>query len=404
MRTLRWSVVGFVVGLVAAGALSAQVGPVIPGGTGGSGGAPTTSTYILQTADLALPAAQVLALQPTGLLNVTTATGVLNSIVPTDDDVLVGSGTAWQLKTITNCHLASEALSYTAATNTFGCTVITGGTPGGADTQVQFNDGGAVLGGDADFVWNKTTNILTINGAVTANEAQLAGAVNATLSIDKSGSLGVKRFSLFVGDGTGGTTADVNYIKSLNTDLVIWAGAAGTTEVGRFRNDTIFELPSTVYFTSRSVITSPSSSAINFTTADSTKGVGFNLDTDGVLLLRVRAQNAYATFDSLGHKLSGVLLETSTPPTISSGFGGSPTIDSSNGTATFRVDVGTGTSTSGVVALPTAATGWNCSVQDFSTLNVNTHQTASTNATVTVTTTVTPWAAHDILVFNCAGY
>jgi hypothetical protein len=35
-----------------------------------------------------------------------------------------------------------------------------GGTPGGSDTQVQFNDGGSTFGGDADFTWNKTTNVL----------------------------------------------------------------------------------------------------------------------------------------------------------------------------------------------------------------------------------------------------
>ena len=37
---------------------------------------------------------------------------------------------------------------------------------GGADTQIQFNDGGS-LGGDADFVWNKTTNNLTLGGVDT---------------------------------------------------------------------------------------------------------------------------------------------------------------------------------------------------------------------------------------------
>jgi len=52
-----------------------------------------------------------------------------------------------------------------------------GGTPGGADTQVQFNDGGA-FGGDADFTWNKTTNLLSITGGIAltgeANETPLA--------------------------------------------------------------------------------------------------------------------------------------------------------------------------------------------------------------------------------------
>ena len=37
-----------------------------------------------------------------------------------------------------------------------------GGTPGGSDTQVQFNDGGT-FGGDAGFVYNKTTNTVTLD-------------------------------------------------------------------------------------------------------------------------------------------------------------------------------------------------------------------------------------------------
>lgn len=41
-----------------------------------------------------------------------------------------------------------------------------GGTPGGSDTQIQFNDGGA-LGGDADLVWNKTTNDFILGGTNT---------------------------------------------------------------------------------------------------------------------------------------------------------------------------------------------------------------------------------------------
>ena len=37
--------------------------------------------------------------------------------------------------------------------------------PGGSDTQVQFNDGGA-FGGDADLTWNKTTNLLGVSGRI----------------------------------------------------------------------------------------------------------------------------------------------------------------------------------------------------------------------------------------------
>jgi hypothetical protein len=58
-----------------------------------------------------------------------------------------------------------------------------GGTPGGSDTYVQFNDS-STLGGDAGLTYNKTTNVLSISDAlaVGANPAD-AGAIrlaNAT--------------------------------------------------------------------------------------------------------------------------------------------------------------------------------------------------------------------------------
>jgi hypothetical protein len=36
-----------------------------------------------------------------------------------------------------------------------------GGSPGGSDTQIQFNDAGS-FGGDAQFTFNKTTNVVSI--------------------------------------------------------------------------------------------------------------------------------------------------------------------------------------------------------------------------------------------------
>jgi hypothetical protein len=38
-----------------------------------------------------------------------------------------------------------------------------GGSAGGSDTHVQFNNGGS-FGGDADLTWNQTTNVLTLGG------------------------------------------------------------------------------------------------------------------------------------------------------------------------------------------------------------------------------------------------
>jgi hypothetical protein len=55
-------------------------------------------------------------------------------------------------------------------------TINSTGSPGGSDTQIQFNDGG-VFGGDAGLTYNKTTNLLTIDsgGLVINQSSSLTG-------------------------------------------------------------------------------------------------------------------------------------------------------------------------------------------------------------------------------------
>ena len=62
-----------------------------------------------------------------------------------------------------------------------GTTITSSGVPGGSDTHVQFNDGGA-FGGDADFTWNKTTNIATITGSIVVNQSTLGSGVTTLTS------------------------------------------------------------------------------------------------------------------------------------------------------------------------------------------------------------------------------
>jgi len=79
------------------------------------------------------------------------------------------------------------------------------GTPGGSDTQVQFNDGG-VFGGDADFTWNKTTNILTAGTVrpVTDNLYDLGTSISSyrELFVDNDGGVGIA-FPTARGTGAG---------------------------------------------------------------------------------------------------------------------------------------------------------------------------------------------------------
>jgi hypothetical protein len=103
-----------------------------------------------------------------------------------------------------------------------------------------------------------------------------------------------------------------------------------------------------------------------------------------------------------GLKFTNLLL-SATAPTISSGFGTSPSIVQQNGTAAFEVNVGTGGSaTSGVIGLPTAANGWSCTAIDMNTNDV-TRETAFTTATVTLTA-ASAWTASDKLLVNCGAF
>jgi hypothetical protein len=103
---------------------------------------------------------------------------------------------------------------------------------------------------------------------------------------------------------------------------------------------------------------------------------------------------------------------SSTVPTIASGFGTTPSVTIANGTAAFRINVGTGgTAQNGVVTMPAATTGWNCQVDDVTTpASFVTDQTASTTTSVTVqnysrtTGLAIAWTASDVLAFLCLGF
>ncbi len=102
------------------------------------------------------------------------------------------------------------------------------------------------------------------------------------------------------------------------------------------------------------------------------------------------------------------LLASAVAPTISSGFGISPSISTNNGTAAFTVNVGRGgTASAGVIHLPTAANGWNCFANDLTSPAANfTKQTASSTTSATLTNynssgSATPWASGGILSVSC---
>ena len=95
---------------------------------------------------------------------------------------------------VANLHIDGGLNGYVLATNGSGNLSWTvqsggggGGTPGGANTQMQFNDSGA-FGGDANVVYNKATNVMTMAGTLVANNMTVgSGAYSFRTSKVKTG-------------------------------------------------------------------------------------------------------------------------------------------------------------------------------------------------------------------------
>lgn len=138
-----------------------------------------------------------------------------------------------------------------------------------------------------------------------------------------------------------------------------------------------------------------------------------SVSTGGVQALVISAATLNATQSGATLYLTSVPVLAATTPTISSGFGTSPSVTAGKAYA-FRVNVGTGgTASSGVVAVgATATTGWNCTCTDVTTASATVFlckQTANTTTTVTVGNfdaagAAAAWTASDILAVSCVGF
>jgi hypothetical protein len=136
--------------------------------------------------------------------------------------------------------LPSDGIVYTFAVVVNGVAVWgagdSGGVPvvpiGGANTNVQYNDGGG-LAGDANFTWDKTARQLYINGRIDglADEGLNICGGNAVIANEAGGAVALLGG---VGDGSGkGGTAQVfggnADLTGIGGGVDIYAGAGGAT-------------------------------------------------------------------------------------------------------------------------------------------------------------------------------
>lgn len=162
----------------------------------------------------------------------------------------------------------------------------------------------------------------------------------------------------------------------------------------------------TLNWTGQTIVSSPANGQLNITNAAASAGVGFNVTSDGVLAVRVRAQNAYGDYDAANYRLGSNLLCSSNAPARSSGFGTNADASFATGSnaCSWDMNIGTGGApTSGVLTMPTASHGWMCQVRDITTPADNTYQSAYTTGTVTLTTTIA-WSANDHIFGTCLAF
>lgn len=156
----------------------------------------------------------------------------LNGLISASRFVATGSGTSTQLQGFTATQFALSGATSTAASGfniTSGCYAINGtcvgnggsGTPGGSDTQIQYNSAGS-FAGSARFTWNNTGKELSIG--VENDFATIQGMGASTLNTT-GGSL-IVRGGNGNGTGAGGsvTVSGGGTVNAVGGDLYIQGG------------------------------------------------------------------------------------------------------------------------------------------------------------------------------------
>lgn len=118
------------------------------------------------------------------------------------------------------------------------------GIPGGANTQVQFNDQGN-FGGDAGFRYNKTSNILYVSGNIETTNFTATGNI-VVANIVASNNI---TSNYFIGDGSQLTNVDATTANSANyAGNVTVAAQPNITSLGTLTSLTVTGNVSANYF------------------------------------------------------------------------------------------------------------------------------------------------------------
>lgn len=289
-----------------------------------------------------------------------------------------GTGTLTLNGTATGAVLLPNSATITGASGTSALTV-TGGTQTGANSPAlaitqTWNNAGTTFDG-------LTMTITETARTAPSYFARFYSGANAIWAFGTNGYLYANGNLIFGSSAVGAATPYNNIFDTNNNGAIVIGGGGGTPDPQTYYRQTTHRFQSIA-------------AGANFARIDNT----------GI--------SSIAGYRLGGAGASGTLAISATAPTISSGFGTTPSVTANNGTAAFRINVGTGgTATNGVVGLPTAANGWNCFASDITTpaTGHTIKQTATSTTSVTLTNynnagTATAWTASDIIIVNCMAY
>jgi hypothetical protein len=123
--------------------------------------------------------------------------------------------------------------------------------------------------------------------------------------------------------------------------------------------------------------------------------------------------DANGNFTASGYILTNLLASVTTPTIAAAGCGGgAASILVSNGTAAFKIGVGTTPGSSCTITMPAATTGWNCHAEDITTVStlVFLQKQTGVESTTSVTFTnfsdvgaATAYVANDVLKVICSA-
>ena len=138
----------------------------------------------------------------------TTSQNITSSLLISGSSVTFSSSLYWPVTESMTGGGTVNTLVWDPATNKIKTTGSYGGggggaTPGGADTTIQFNDGGSTLSGSGNFTFNKTTNTVRLSGSlITTGSTILSSSLQVIGTETITGSLIVSSSSQIIGTGT----------------------------------------------------------------------------------------------------------------------------------------------------------------------------------------------------------